>query len=103
MTSRSLPYLHALDRLEAVMVEAYKLYAAYKAEQDHDPRNLREFARRQEAIECIDDTLDYRPLTNFAATHLEFLVQLYCSWRDLEHDAGAPSPQPPLPANERPH
>src|SRR5262245_24360317 len=46
--------------------------------------------RREGALQFIDETLEWRPLATFSATHLELLELLFAYWRETEVAEDAP-------------
>ena len=51
-----------------------------------------EQSRRKVALQSIDETLEWRPLSAFSADQLEFLELLIAYWRELEITVNAPGP-----------
>jgi hypothetical protein len=55
---------------------------------------LSEYERRQTSLGTIDEILEWRPLIQFSAAHLELLELLFAYWRELEVEG---NPRPPEP------
>jgi hypothetical protein len=55
-----------------------------------------EHERRENALQSIDEVLEWRPLASFSARHLELLELLFAYWREaeVEGEVRAPSPDP---------
>ena len=80
----------AFDGLRAAIFE---MYAAMV---ENDSRDGVEHQRRADALEGIDEVLEWRPLASFLARHLELLELLFAYWREaeVEGEVRAPSPDP---------
>ena len=82
----------ALDDAMATLRDA--IFNAYICFARSEPLHGSERARRQTALEDIEEFLDGHPLTTFSATHLELLSLMIAYWREAEVEAGAPEPDP---------
>ena len=80
----------AFDGLRAAIFE---MYAALE-ERGSGPGT--EHERRENALQSIDEILEWRPLASFSARHLELLELLFAYWREaeVEGEVRAPSPDP---------
>jgi hypothetical protein len=74
------------------MAEAYRVHA-----EKYDRPELSEDQRRRNALQAIDEILQWRPLTSFKAVHLEFLETLIAYWRELEVASEGRGPLAPEP------
>ena len=68
----------AFDGLRAAIFE---MYAAMV---ENDSRDGVEHQRRADALEGIDQVLEWRTLASFSARHLELLELLFAYWREAE-------------------
>ena len=80
----------AFDGLRAAIFE---MYAALE-ERGSGPGT--EHERRENALQSIEEILEWRPLASFSATHLDLLGLLFAYWREaeVEGEVRAPSPDP---------
>src|SRR6188472_4257302 len=97
----------ASGRLDEAFEELRRsIFAAYTALVEHNQnhkatigsppasRRMSEQERRQSSLKIIDEVLDRHPLAAFSAVHLELLELMMAYWREVEVEAGAPSPDP---------
>jgi len=73
----------AFDGLRAAIFE---MYAAMV---ENDSRDGVEHQRRADALEGIDQVLEWRTLASFSARHLELLELLFAYWREAEVEGRA--------------
>jgi hypothetical protein len=76
----------AFDAIEAGVLKLYHLKRLF--EEKERPREP-EYVRRKQALAVIHETLGFRPLSAYSATHLELLNLLLCYWRECEDFEGA--------------
>jgi hypothetical protein len=76
------------------------VYNTLQVLQENRPETTRresEQERRQDAVQHIKEILDFKPLDQFQAEHLEYLELLLCYWRELEdggHGGNGPNRKP---------
>jgi hypothetical protein len=80
----------AFDGLRAAIFE---MYAALE-ERGSGPGT--EHERRENALQSIEEILEWRPLASFSARHLDLLELVFAYWREaeVEGEVRAPSPDP---------
>jgi hypothetical protein len=85
------PVFEMFDELSAAVIATARWHVAQEKQKDGQRP---EQQRRREALEWIDEVLEWRPLAAFSAVQLEFLGLLIGYWREAEIEAGAPEPDP---------
>jgi hypothetical protein len=76
------------------------VYNCFKVRKENCPETITrksELERRQDAVQYIQEILDFKPLDRYQAEHLEYLVLLLCYWRELEdggHGGDDPDKKP---------
>jgi hypothetical protein len=74
--------------LEALI---FRLWVQRAKAEAQDPPRQPEHVRRERALHGISETLDFRPLSAFSASHLELLDLLLCYWLELTDNEENPA------------
>jgi hypothetical protein len=79
----------ALDKLRDAIFEAHHVLATERKRPPVDTQGT-----RLDALDAIDEILEWRSLTQFSAIHLGLLEVLFAYWRELEVEGNPIVPEP---------
>jgi hypothetical protein len=88
----------AFEELRNAIFATHRAFVEH--DRDHDrmmagprgSRRMSEQERREDALESIDEILEWRPLATFPAVQIELLELMVAYWREAEVEVGAPPP-----------